>query len=298
MRKKQEAPLVLPTHARLAVPIMAATGGQGRSTVAGLLAAELARSGAGCVVCDTTGQTLSPWPGWAAKPGKGLESIPPNQPLSMQHARDAASTCAAPGAEWQVLTSHQAWTAGPLQLPVEPLAWCQLAAIGSWQALVADTGYAVLDDMVGARASDTPSLTARWFDPGGVLSVPVLCVEANGRDIEILQAVVEAAEVSGLPTGRFVVAVTARGGSSDPRTVRAGLTMLAPRVGAIVRLPHDEAVHAFGLKLPERVSTRTRQAAAYLARRVVGLAGPAPADPGGGAAHLAPATGAPTGADT
>lgn len=267
-RRHEAAELKLPEHVRLLVPVLAAGGGQGRSTVAALLAAEFARATSTSIIFDTVPRALSPWHGWVSRQGGGLESIPPDRPLTAQQTLDAASTCTAGDTSWQVLTSHQPWGSAPLRLPDEPAAWNQLANIGGWATVTVDTGYSVLEDLDYARFTGAPSRTAGWMTARSV----VLCVDQSAQSVERAQAVIDLAESDSLPVNRIILVVTARSARGEPRAASAGLTMLAPRVHAIVRMPYDQAINAFGIKKYDRVGNRTRATGRQICEHAITLA--------------------------
>lgn len=77
--KQPSLPQPLPAEVRLSVPVIAASRGSGRSTVAGLLADALASRGRTALM-DTASRLASPWPGMVETPGGGLASMPAYQP--------------------------------------------------------------------------------------------------------------------------------------------------------------------------------------------------------------------------
>ncbi|MFE2408153.1 hypothetical protein ACFXDE_07415 [Kitasatospora sp. NPDC059408] len=269
--------MVIAPHGRVVVPVLAAVGGSGRSTVAGLLGVGLAQAAAG-VVLDLAPRLASPWPTWATEPGTGLASVPPDAPLSRRHVLAAATRFPAPaGAGWHVLTDHQDWSAPPLALPEAPAAWHQLAAIGGWQAVIADTAHPVAHDIVASRAAGGSGLTAAWC--ALPVSVPVLCAAATASGMAALQTALTAASADGLPLDRMVVALVSTGDGRTPAPVRAGETMLAPRVAAVVRIPFDPDIRARGLRDAARLGSGSLQAADQLARAVLGSAHASWGDP-------------------
>jgi hypothetical protein len=250
--------------------VLGAVGGSGRSTVAGLLAAGLAHSGSAAVV-DTAPRLSSPWPQWVAEPGAGLASIPPDLPLTRAQALAAASPCAAgSGPRWQVLTDHQEWGGAPLQLPEDPAAWHQLAAAAGWQSVIADTAFPVAHDIVSARWTKSFALTAAWSSLP--FSVPVLCAAATASGMHALQTAVSAISAEGMALQRMVAVLVSTGEGRSPASVRAGETMLRPRVSALVRVPFDPQIRAYGLRDPSRLGSRSLEASAELASAVLASA--------------------------
>ncbi|MFE2151328.1 hypothetical protein ACFXJO_01310 [Streptomyces lavendulae] len=258
----------MPADARLVVPVLAPTGGAGRSTVACLLAAELAAAGE-TVLLDTAPRLASPWPGWTTAAGGGLSALPPAEPATCEAVRAACSGMGGPAGGWDVLTDSREWNAPPLDLPLDPAAWYQLAALGGWQAVVADTPHPVTHDLLAARCAGLPGQTRAWF--ALPYSVPVLCAAASAEGVQALQQAVMAMSAENLPLHRAVAVLVATGDGRLPSVVRAAATMLSARTAGVVHLPHDADLRATGLRTG-RVHARTRQAAARVAAAVLGAA--------------------------
>lgn len=282
-RKVIPGSLEVPALARLAVPVMAPAGGSARSTVALLLADELAATSLDTVVLDCAPRLASPWPSWStgkdaeagtgAGAGGGLCVLAPDRPLTRAQVRGAAATrrAAGGGCRWQALTDGRAWHAAPLDLPAQPAAWYQLAAAGGWQAIVADTAHPVAHDVLAARCSGTAGLTRSWSELP--FSVPVLCARATAEGVQGLQQAVMVLHAEGLPLHRTVVVLAAAADGRSPAVVRAAATMLSTHVADVVHLPHDPGIRANGLQAqPPRIRTRTRQAARQLAGAVLAAA--------------------------
>lgn len=286
-KRDQAAVPTLPDGARLVVPVMGpGSGGSGRSTVAGLVAVAMAGAGP-TVVLDLAPRLVSPWPLWSADPGKGLASIPPDRPLRRGEVVAAAARFrASEETIWHVLTDHQDWAAPPLGLPGAPAAWYQLAAIGGWRTVVADTAHPLTHDIVTAGSTRTSGTTAAWT--ALPYAVPVLCAAATGAGVHALQQAVHAMEAEGLPLKRLVVALVDQAGDRQPAVVKAASTMLAPRVAGLVQVPYDPALRATGLQETARLRLRTRQAADALARAVLQSAQSAWGTPLGVAEQPAP----------
>ncbi|WP_328406393.1 hypothetical protein OHS70_38355 (plasmid) [Streptomyces sp. NBC_00390] len=251
------------------VPVIAATGGSGRSTVANLLACGLALSGRTAVL-DTGPRLSSPWPAWTnGQAVQGLSSLPSDRPLSRAMVHQAAAQKPGLAAEttWQVITDGREWHSAPLALPHDPAAWHQLAAIGDWQAVIADTSHPVAHDVLAARCEDRTGLTRGWCDLP--FAIPVLCAAATASGVQALQQAVMAMHAEGLPLQRTVAVMVSTSDGRPPAVVRAGATMLAPRTFAVIPLPFDPSIRAHGLREPARLRSRTRQAAAALAAAVL-----------------------------
>ncbi|WP_284581935.1 hypothetical protein [Streptomyces sp. 2P-4] len=269
----------IPESARLVVPVMAAGGGSGRSTVACLLADALARLG-DTVVADLSARLCSPWPAWTAgAQGGGLGALPPDRPLSRAEIRDAAAVRPAAEGRWSVLTDGREWSAAPLPLPADPAAWYQLAAAGGWQVLVADTAHPVAHDVTAADWAGLPGLTRGWC--ALPYAVPVLCAQPTAGGVHRLQQAVEVLRhCEGMPLQRTVVAFSAASDGRLPAVARAAATMLAPHTAAVVHLPHDADIRTHGLAArPSRIRGRTAGAARGLAAAVLATAREAFGDP-------------------
>ncbi|MEU5811535.1 hypothetical protein [Streptomyces sp. NPDC047718] len=277
-KKSESACLKLPASARLVVPVMAAAGGSGRSTVAHLLATAMAPF-AETVVADLSPRLGSPWPAWTADAqAEGLAAIPPDQPLTRDAIRHAAAVRQSDSARWSVLTDTREWHAAPLNLPSDPAAWYQLAAAGGWQVLLADTAHLAAHDLIESRCSGAPSLTQAWC--GLPFTVPVLCAQSSAAGIQSLQQAVMVLHAEGLPLQRTVVALSAAADGRLPAIAKAAATMLSARMAAVVHLPHDADIRTHGLSAqPARIRARTRQAARELATAVLAAAHDAYDDP-------------------
>ncbi|MFF1399355.1 hypothetical protein ACFVZD_36850 [Streptomyces sp. NPDC058287] len=276
----------LPAASRLVVPVMAATGGSGRTITAGLLGRGLASAGS-TVVLDLAPRLSSPWPAQlAGQKARGLAALPPGEPLTRTAVQQACAVhTTATGIPWHVLSDGRAWHEQPLVLPEDPAAWYQLSAIGGWQAVVADTVHPLAHDLLAARSSGHLGQTRGWYELP--FAIPVLCAAATADGIQALQQAVMALHAEGLPLGRSVIALVATGDGRPPAAVRAGATMLSARTAAVVHLPYDPHIRAHGLN-SGRVRVRTREASSQLTRAVLAAAYSAWGRPLPDAAHPAP----------
>ncbi|WP_234043361.1 hypothetical protein [Streptomyces marianii] len=256
---------------------MAATGGSGRSTVARLLAAEFATAGP-TVVLDTAPRLSSPWPALTVDQGAGgLAALPPDQPLTRSQVHQAAARQTARNDDWHVLTDGRDWHAPPLNLPEQPAAWYQLAAVGGWSAVIADTVHPLAHDILEARCVGRPGQTRAWCELP--YAVPVLCAAATASGVEALQQAAMVLHAEGLPLQRAVAVLV---GTTDGRpapVVRAAATMLAPRIAEVTHLPYDPHIRAHGLRSATKLRARTQQAAAHIAGAVLAAAHRAWGDP-------------------
>lgn len=288
VREQAEAVPELPLNARLSVPVMAATGGSGRTTVAGFLAAGLAASGS-TVVLDLAPRLTSAWPArLAEQQAGGLAALPPDRPLTRSAVQQACAVGAgAGGSSWHVLSDGREWHAQPLALPEAPAAWYQLAALGGWQVVVADTAHPLAHDVLTARSTGGTGHTRGWYDLP--YAVPVLCANATAQGVRSLQQAVMVLHAEGLPLRRTVVALVATGHGRPPVAVRAAATMLTSLTAAVVHVPYDPQIRAHSLAAA-RLRSRTLQAAAQLTGAVLAAARVAWGDPLPDAPQPAPVT--------
>ncbi|WP_331763829.1 hypothetical protein OH738_40245 (plasmid) [Streptomyces hirsutus] len=249
---------------------MAATGGSGRTTVASLLGAGLAANGS-TVVLDLAPRLSSPWPARLAEQKVGgLAALPPDQPLTRSAVQQACAVGAdTDGSSWRILSDGREWHTQPLALPESPAAWYQLAAIGGWQVVVADTAQPLAHDLLAARCAGEIGQTRGWYDLP--YAVPVLCATATAQGVRSLQQAVMALHAEGLPLQRTVVAMISTGDGRPPVAVRAGATMLTSRTAAVVQVPYDPHIRAHSLAAA-RLRSRTQQAAAQLTGSVLAAA--------------------------
>ncbi|MFD9033299.1 hypothetical protein ACFVZW_19420 [Streptomyces sp. NPDC059567] len=169
-----------------------------------------------------------------------------------------------------MLTDTRDWHAPPLKLPEQPAAWYQLAAIGGWQAVVADTAHPVAHDVLAARCDNRPGQTQGWGELP--YAVPVLCAAATASGVQALQQAAMVLHAEGMPLQRVVVVLVAATDGRPAPVVRAAATMLAARTSAVVHLPFDPQIRAHGLREPLRTRSKTRQAAARIAAAVLDTA--------------------------
>ncbi|MET9956014.1 hypothetical protein ABZ135_31340 [Streptomyces sp. NPDC006339] len=254
----------------MVLPVMAATGGSGRTTVAALLAGEFAAF-ARTVVLDTAPRLTSPWPEYGSAPeSSGLAALAPDRPLTRSAVLAASVHRHSPGGRWQVLTDTREWHAPPLFLPEPPAAWYQLAAIGGWQAVIADTVHPVAHDVLAARYEQRQGQTRGWCEL--LYSVPLLCAAATATGVQALQQATMALHAEGLPLQRMVVVLVGLSDGRPAPAVRAAGAMLASRAAAVVHLPFDTQIRAHGLREPLRTQSTTRQAADRIAKAVLDTA--------------------------
>jgi hypothetical protein len=239
-RRRGRQELVLPAQ-RLVVPVLAATGGAGRSTVCHLLASRFATL-ARTLVLDAAPGLASPWQGWLTRPGTA--PLPPGVTPTAQQVYAAAGTVhTGRGAEFSVLPGPQQPPVAAHRLQVDQ---ARLLRTVSARVSLVDTTTAVLADLAGDDISST-GRTARadavdWLIVPGAVSV--LCVPASSKGVADALATVTAVEERGLAATQLHVAVVGIAASDMPRRVLAGLTLLQPRVGTVVRIPHDPRLRA------------------------------------------------------
>jgi hypothetical protein len=275
-----------PPHAgpgRVLVPVLAGTGGAGRSSLCALLAQRLAATLGTAVVLDTGHPNGSPWRNWLTAPATVL---PPGEPASLR-APDTVTV--------RVLTDTR--PRPTLRQPARPdvAAWAGHPGLAGHPAGLVDTDTALLTALAD---SDCPACPAGWLCQPG--ATPVLCLPASTRGVEDAQSLVTLLERLGLPAHRVTVAVIAVASGRVPRRVLAGLSLLEPRVAAVVRVPHDPWIRATGGVRIDRAGRPLRRQVALLAATLTGLAtslvteppapGPAPSPAAQRAAVAEPAT--------
>ncbi|MFE5029850.1 hypothetical protein ACFRAO_42845 [Streptomyces sp. NPDC056656] len=279
MKKTGHTPSRLPDRARLVMAVMSATGGSGRSTVAGLLADRMAQVSS-TVVVDLAPRLSSPWPRLAAgQDATGLAGLPPDQPQTRSQVRGACATSSGGDGHprWHFLTDLRDWHASPLRLPEEAAPWYQLASAGGWQTIIADTRHTVGHDIVQARYSVERASTREWYELP--YTIGVLTATATSSGIQTLQQAVRALQADGLPLNHTVIALVSVGDGRIPPAVQAAATMLKAHVPAVVRIPYDPVIRAQGLSRRSRLRSRTREAIGDLADAVTDTAREAWGDP-------------------
>lgn len=229
-------------------------------------------------VLDMAPRLASPWPAWSAEPGTGLLSLPRTgrSPAARSTRRRPAFRFPA-AAHGTCSPITRSGITHPSLSPKDPAAWYQLAAIGGWQAVIADTVHPVAHEVLTARCAGSACLTARWCQLP--FSVPVLCAAETGSGVRALQTAVKAASAEGLPLHRMIVVLTAIGEGRSPASVKAAAAMLAPRVGAVIQVPYDPRIRAHGMRDASHLKPRLLEAGRQLAHAVVGSAQAAWGDP-------------------
>jgi hypothetical protein len=261
---------------RVLVPVLAGTGGAGRSSLAALLAQRLAATQGTTVVLDTGHPNGSPWRNWLTAPAT---AVPPGEPARLR-APDTVTV--------RVLTDIRPRPTLRPPPRLDIAAWAGHPGLAGHQSVVVDTDTPLLSALAD---SDCPAGPAGWLCRPG--ATPVLCVPASVRGVEDAQSLVTLLERLGLPAHRVTVAVVAVAAGRVPRRVLAGLTLLQPRVAATIRVPHDPWVRATGGVRIDRAGKPLRRQVALLAATLTGLATSLVAAP---APDPAPAPAAPHGA--
>ncbi|MET8218096.1 hypothetical protein [Streptomyces hirsutus] len=228
-------------------------------------------AGGSTVVLDLAPRLSSPWPArLVEQKAGGLAALPPDQPLTRSAVRQACAVdTGTDGSPWHILSDGREWHTQPLALSENPAAWYQLAAIGGWQAVVADTAHPLAHDLLTARCAGETGQTRGWYDLP--YAVPVLCAAATAQGVRSLQQAVMVLHAEGLPLQRTVVALIATGDGRLPAAVRAGATMLRSRTAAVVQVPYNLHIRAHSLAAA-RLRSRARQAAAQLTAAVLAAA--------------------------
>lgn len=253
---------------RLVVPVLAAAGGSGRSTVAGLLALGLAAAGR-TVLVDAAPAAASPWPGSVARPGAGTAAlVAAGEAVRPAEVFAAASRLSARlAADLHVLTDTG--EAPPAGWPGdEPRPWLSWADVGHWARVVVDSQLPLAAGLAAGVHTGQPGAATRWLALPD--AVPVLVAPSSGRGGEQLLATVAAADRLGLPTVGWVLALVDFAPGRPPARLRASLALLADRVHAVIRVGYDPRIRAVGLREPERLPAASLRAGLRLAHAVRG----------------------------
>ncbi|SFG74000.1 hypothetical protein SAMN05421678_10885 [Actinopolymorpha cephalotaxi] len=313
---------MLPRGVRALLPVLGASGGAGRSALAGLLAQVLAPT-TRTVLVDTVPRGASPWADWlglgvahgaagdvAGDQSVGLPAalVSPGRALDPDAVRGAAlrrpvpvrrrrrgddlpdlGADAADGPGYDVLTDARPWTRAPVAVPEDPRWYAHLLETGGWFAGVVDTSTPVALAHVAARNAARPSALDEWA--GRPDAVPVLVTSASGFGAAALARLVQVLEHDGLAVDRMVAAVVEVAGTDPPRWMDGELEPVRRRLAAVVRVPHDKAIRADGLARLDDLAPATLAAAQEIVTRAAELVRPGPA-------AEAPTSAAPTGRPT
>lgn len=291
MRKARTSTLLPPHGVRALVPVLAASGGAGRSTVAGLLAQAFSLA-TRTVLIDPAPRAVSPWADWLgvgmARPeAPGITSLVGGRALDTAAVKEASTRRAVPlgkvskkelpatgidareGIGYDVLADTRPWTRPPVALPEDPRWYAQLVELGGWFSGVVDIGVPIVASHLAARAAVRQSLLDAWMRRAD--AVPVLVTAANGFGAAVLVRLITALEQDGVPTNRLIVAVANTAGTDPPRWMNTELAQLNGRIAALVEIPHDKAIRADGLARLDDVHEPTLEAARQIGRVVANL---------------------------
>jgi hypothetical protein len=245
---------------RLTVPVLAPTGGSGRSTLVYLLAAGVAEQ-ARTLVVDTAAPLASPWADWVTRPAgdegaaETVRTLGEGPSVSAQQVYAAAAGVATgTGGDFSVLQAA---------LPAVPV----VVDLFAPRIAVIDTDVSVL----GALSADDVSA------PGGLIAglgewltapacAPLLCAPASAKGVTDLSLAVQRLRDRGMATERVQVALVGIAAPQVPRRVQAGLTLLQPHVADTVWVPHEPRLHAVGVPSWARTTPRLRGCVAQLLR--------------------------------
>jgi hypothetical protein len=255
-RRRDAAEAFVPPVGRLTIPVLAPTGGSGRSTLTYLLAACVAEQ-ARTLVVDTAAPLASPWGEWVTRPAGDegaahmVRALAGGSSVSAQRVYAAAAGVATgTGGDFSVLQAPR--HAGPV-----------VVDLFAPRVAVVDTDVSVL----GALSDDDPSAPDRLPGevPGGLgewlttpACAPVLCASASAKGITDLSLAVHRLRGRGLRTERIQLAVVGIAASELPRRVQAGLTLLEPYVAGTTFVPHQPRLHAVGTPSWARTTRRLR----------------------------------------
>ncbi len=238
-RRRATAGTFVPPVRGLTIPVLAPTGGAGRSTVSYLLAASVAEH-ARTLVVDTAPPLASPWADWVTRPAGdegvaetvrtlGRGSSVGSSVSAQQVYAAAAGVATGTGGDFSVLQAARQTAPAMVDLFAPRVA-------------LVDTDVSVLGDLSG-DPSQTGGL-GEWLTRPA--SAPLLCAPASAKGITDLSLAVHRLRDRAVPTERVQVAVVGIAAPQMPRRVQAGLTLLQPYVAGTVCVPHEPRLHALG----------------------------------------------------
>jgi len=249
-RQRETVGAFVPPAGRLTIPVLAPTGGSGRSTLSYLLAACVAEH-ARTLVVDSAPPLASPWEDWVTRPAadegaaEKLRTLGADSSVSPQQAYAAAGSVATgTGGDFSVLQAARETSPTMVNLFAPRIA-------------VVDTDVSVLRDLSIDPSPPSGLLggLGEWL--GSRACAPLLCAPAGAKGITDLSLAVHRLR-DRVHTERFWVAVVGIAAPEIPRRVQAGLTLLEPYVAGTVRVPHEQRLHAVGTPSWARSTPRLR----------------------------------------
>ncbi len=296
MGERLLAPVAPWPGARVVVPVVSATGGVGRSTVAALLSVGLAASTGVVALADCCPRGGSPWAAWIDPPAGGGTGMLAWHAAALRGDRPLPPPSPYPGpSPWQlpeplpralshfaaerlvhVYTDTTAGIAPVLAVPAGPKPWVDVLA--GYRAVVADLPAGVVTEQLRAETAGASSPARQWLDcPGDVV---VLLVTASTADaVAAAGSAVAAMEHGGVPPYRVVVAVVDHAGDPVAPQLLASLNALTARVGALVQVPYDPVLRNDGGRMLERAGRQTFGAMLAIAGAVLSRTSPPPPGP-------------------
>lgn len=300
MAKERTGGLAPPHGVRAMVPVLAASGGAGRSTVAGLLAQVYAPT-ARTALIDPSPRAVSPWADWlgvgiarpeaagitalAGAPGAGrgdgrwagLSTASVREAVTRRPVPSGRRGDAGGDVGYDVLADTRPWTRPPVGLPADPRWYARVLELGDWSAGVIDVGVPIVAAHLAARQAVRASLLDVWLRRAD--AVPVLVTSAHGFGAAVLVRLITALEQDGISAERMVVAVVHTAGTDPPRWMHTELAQVSGRLAALVEIPYDKTIRADGLARLDGLGGATLKAAQEIARTVSGLVRHHPDDP-------------------
>jgi len=252
--------IATPLEGRLLVPVLAASAGAGRSTTTALLAQAVVDQRV--LVVDAAERVSSLWAEWVEHPGLGIAGLDESIPGGI-YAHLTRLTAANDRLDVLTDVRHPLDPPGPTRNAGD---WHRIAALTSHPVVIADTRDELLPLLVRWSHCVGDVTALLWLS--STASRPLLCVPSSGRGIDEALETVTLLEELHLSPHRLTCAVVGLSASDLPRWVRAGLTLLEPRVAGIVRLPHSRRLVAGERPLLGQADSRTRRAYAFLARHL------------------------------
>lgn len=285
MRRKRNMALVPPHGVRALVPVFGVQGGAARSTTAGLLAQAFGPS-VRTVVLDTAARSSSPWPDWlgvgtklgekSGFPGLVASSGLPDRAAlleakarrSVTLRRGEAAVELEPGEDpgYDVLADLRPWTRPPADVPEDPRWYARLLANGGWSVGIVDHSFPAAVAHIRARSESRQSLLDGWFQRQD--AVPLLVGTSAAAGPSRLRRLTSVLDTDGLPAERAAVAIVDVTGEDRPKWLAGELEALQQRVGCLVQIPFDKAIHNDELTYPDAVAGSTLSAVRKLAEHI------------------------------
>lgn len=289
--------LVPPHGVRALVPVFAVQGGAARSTLTGLLA-QVFGPAVRTVVLDTAARSCSPWPDWVGVgtklgeksgfPGLAAQPGTPDRAALLEAKarravtlrRGEAAVQLEPGEDpgYDVLADLRPWTRPPVDVPEDPRWYARVLTNGDWSVGIVDHSFPAAVAHIRARSESRQSLLDAWFQRQD--AVPLLVGTSAAAGPSRLRRLTSILDTDGLPAERAAVAIVDVTGEDRPKWLNGELDALRQRVGTLVQIPFDKAIHNDELTYPDAVGGATLTAVRKLAEHIASAVKHQPNDGG------------------